>query len=128
METRAIPYSPGMTRDSASGAFTVTLASVVTTPPEGPAVDHPAIGPATWTLDVTDANGASVPDGTTLRAVPAMPDHTHPPPTLTATPTGQGGYTLDLNLFMGGFWTVTFTIEPASGSSDTAVFPLCVQS
>lgn len=128
MEMRAVPYQPGMTRDSAAGGFVVTLVSVVTTPAEGPVVDHPAIGPATWTLTVADAAGAAVPEGTALMAVPAMPDHTHPPPTLTATPTGTGGYTLDLNLFMGGFWTVTFTIQPVSGTRDTAVFPLCVQS
>lgn len=127
METRAVPYTAGMTRDSARGAFTVTLVSVVTTPLEGSAVDHPAIGPATWTLSVADATGAAVPDGTVLKAVPSMPDHTHPPPTLTATPTGQGSYALNLNLFMGGFWTVTVTIEPVGEASDTAVFPLCVE-
>jgi hypothetical protein len=126
-ETRAVPYSPGMTRDSATAAFTVRLVSVITTPLEGPAVDHPAIGPATWTLTVADAAGAAVPEGTTVKAVPSMPDHTHPPPTLTAMPSGQGGYTLNLNLFMGGFWTVTLTIEPVGGATDTAVFPLCVQ-
>jgi hypothetical protein len=127
METRATPYTAGMTAMSTSGAYTITLVSVVTTPLEGPAVPMPAVGPATWQLTLADSTGAA-PTGVTLTAVPAMPDHSHPPPTLNVPANGQGGYTLELNLFMGGYWTVTFTIQPASGSSETAVFHLCVQA
>lgn len=127
METRAVPYSAGMSRDSATGAFTITLVSVVTMPLEGPPVTHPAIGPATWTLAVADMNGTS-PEGISLSAVAVMPDHSHPGASAAAAPDGQGGYTLGLNLFMGGFWTVTFTIDPPTGANDTVVFPLCVQN
>ena len=126
-ETRAMPYMAGMTKTSTSGAFTMKVESVVTVPLEGPSLDHPGVGNNTWQVTLADSTGAS-PSGVTLTAVPAMPDHSHPPPTLNVPANNQGGYTLDANLFMGGYWTVTFTIQPASGSSDTVVFHICVQA
>jgi hypothetical protein len=120
-ETRAIPYAPGLSRTSDSGAFTAVLVDSVPGPP--------IKGTNDWTIRILDASGNPV-AGLALTAVPKMPDHTHPTSVFPVV-TDKGGGLYDLApvyLFMPGYWTVTLTLPLASGSSDTVVFPICIPS
>src|SRR5450432_874486 len=81
IETRAIQYTPDLSRPSASGAFTAIL---VKSDP-GP----PIKGTNTWTLKILDSTGAPQ-DGLAITTVANMPDHNHPP-SVVALVTGKGG-------------------------------------
>jgi hypothetical protein len=118
-ETRAVAYMPELTRTSSSGAWQAVL---VTSEP-GP----PIKGTNTWTVKVLDSAGAAH-DDVTVTARTFMPDHNHGS-TIKAhvTPVGGGVYRVTpLYLYMPGLWQVTLDIEPASGSIDNVMFPMCI--
>jgi hypothetical protein len=118
-ETRAIPYAPGLSRPSDSGAFTAVLVDSVPGPP--------IKGSNDWTVRILDGGGNPV-DGLTVTALPKMPDHVHPTSVVPVV-TAKGGGVYDLApvyLFMPGYWVVTLTLQPASGPSDTVTFPVCI--
>lgn len=120
-ETRAIPYMPNLSRMSDSGAFTAVLVDSVPGPP--------IKGINDWTVRILDAGGNPV-AGLAITATPKMPDHNHPPNVVPVV-TDKGGGVYDLApvfLFMAGYWTVTLTIQPASGALDTVTFPVCIPS
>jgi hypothetical protein len=120
-ETRAVPYTPNLSRPSLSGHSTAILVK------SDPAT--PTKGLNDWTLKILDASG--MPEGgLTIKAVPWMPDHGHGPsvqPVVTPV-NGQAGTYLasPVYLFMGGYWEVTFTWQPATGAQESAVFPICI--
>src|SRR4051794_2517011 len=65
-ETRAVPYSPNLTRTSMSGAYTAVLLTAEPAPP--------AKGDNTWTIEIRDAAQAPV-DGLVITPSALMPDH-----------------------------------------------------
>jgi hypothetical protein len=120
-ETRAIPYSPNLSRMSDSGAYTAVLVDSVPGPP--------IKGTNDWTVRLLDASGNPV-AGMAMTAKPTMPDHVHPTTVLPVV-TEQGGGLYDVSpvyLFMAGYWVVTLTLQPASGATDTVTFPVCIPS
>jgi hypothetical protein len=120
-ETRAIPYTPGLSRPSTSGALTAVL---VKSDP-GP----PIKGTNTWTLKIVDANGAPQ-DGLSITTVANMPDHNHPPGVVpVVTDEGGGVYeATPVYLFMAGYWEVTFSWTPQNGAKESVMFPICIPS
>lgn len=88
---------------------------------------QPARGDNTWTVMVTDAGGAPM-EGMAVDVKPWMPDHGHGSPVEEeVTDLGAGEYeATPLNLFMAGFWTVTFDVTDAEGATDSVVFNVCV--
>jgi hypothetical protein len=117
-ETRAQPYSPGVTRVSESGAW---QAELVESDP-GP----PIKGTNTWTVKLMD--GAGVPqDDVKMTVSPYMPDHVHPSTVkAVATPQGGGVYVVKpVYLYMPGYWEVTLDLPPG-GPSNSVVFPVCI--
>ena len=87
----------------------------------------PARGDNTWTVRIADAAGAPE-EGMVVDLRPWMPDHGHGSPVEEeVTDLGAGEYeATPLNLFMAGFWTVTFDVTDAEGTTDSVVFNVCV--
>jgi hypothetical protein len=86
-----------------------------------------------WDIVIVDANGAPV-SGSTFTVKPWMPDHGHGSslqPTISPASNAGEFSIADLNVFMAGIWTFTFTITgPSAGAaspqSDTVVYSFCV--
>jgi len=118
-EPRAVAAVPGLLRVSSTGIMQATLESL--TP------NSLVKGPNSWTVGLSDAAGATL-AGATIKAVPFMPDHGHGTSVkAVVTDLGAGVYGLTpLNLYMAGYWEVTLTVTPASGGSDSIVFPVCI--
>ena len=153
-ETRAIPYTKGMTIDSRAGTFAITLLDSFFMEIAGPRSEAPAKGTNSWTVRIADAATAQPLDGLTVVVTPRMPDHPHGTLPVVVEPLGAGSYSVaPLYLYMAGLWNVRFDIETplASGaaatdldaaapavdaaddagattgsSSDTATFPICI--
>jgi YtkA-like len=119
-DPRAMTYAVGLSQTATGGALTVTFVDAVPAPPEE--------NPNTWTVKVTDANGAPV-TGATIAVKPFMPDMGHgssiTPQITPMTTAGMYQITL-LDLFMPGIWTNTFTITTASEPVQTVVFTFCI--
>ncbi len=119
-DARADNWVLPIAKPSVNGAFDVSLLTSAASPP--------VIGDlTTWTLQISDAQGAMV-DGATITVKPWMPDHGHGTDAVAhVTPAGTPGqYSVTpLYLFMAGYWTVTFTIT--SGTvTDTVVYSVCL--
>lgn len=127
-ETRATPYSPGMSVTSLNGAFVVKLMNSVFVVNGKPLSEAPAKGEDTWTIEVDDAATGVPVDGVTMTVTPRMPDQRHGTTPVGVTAAGSGTYTLDpVNLFMAGYWEVTIGLGAATAASaDSAVFRICV--
>jgi hypothetical protein len=84
-------------------------------------------GTNSWTIQIADGGGNAI-DGLTIGVLPYMPDHAHGTTVeAVVTDTGGGVYGITpLYLYMEGFWTVTLSLQPASGASDSVVFPVCI--
>jgi hypothetical protein len=120
-DTRAVPYMANLARPSLSGDSTAILVKSDPAPL--------AKGLNNWTLKILDASG-NPESGLTIKAVAWMPDHGHGPsvqPVVTPV-NGQSGVYLasPVDLFMEGYWEVTFTWQPATGAQESAVFPICI--
>jgi hypothetical protein len=118
-ETRAVPYAPNLTRPSASGAFEAVLVSSVPAPP--------VKGTNTWTVRIVDRVGATQAD-LPMTASTFMPDHNHGSTVkAVVTPMADGLYLVKpLYLYMPGFWQIMLDVEPAAGTTDRVVFPICI--
>ena len=116
-EKRADAFQPGLKKIAPSG-LVVSLSDARPAPP--------AKGDNTWTLRLTDPQGAPV-DGATVTLVPFMPDHGHGSavkPTVTFTGS-DGKYAVSrVYLAMAGYWEITVTVVRAS--SDEARFGFCI--
>jgi hypothetical protein len=119
-------YEAGMAQKGTSGALTFELVSVT-----GGSISQ---GIDSWTIKITDANCSPV-DGATVTIKAWMPQHNHG--WLAATSTGEGGGVYDignLDIFMDGFWQITFTATAsvaldggaATSVTDSTVFSFCV--
>jgi hypothetical protein len=119
-------YEAGMAQKGTSGALTFELVSAT-----GGSISQ---GIDTWTIKITDASCSPV-DGATVTIKAWMPQHNHG--WLAATSTGEGGGVYDignLDIFMDGFWQITFTATAsvaldggaATSVTDSTVFSFCV--
>jgi hypothetical protein len=123
-ESRADTYVDGLMKPTAAGTYQVALMSTMV---EG-TVAVPDRGQNVWTLRLTDPAAAPI-DDATIKLKSWMPDHGHgtSPNNISATMKGSGAYEIGpFNLFMGGLWEFTFTVDRA-GATDTAKFAFCVE-
>lgn len=117
-ETRDDAFAVGLSK---SGSLvTATFVSSDPAPP--------IKGDNTWVLDFTDAQGMPLAD-LEMVVTPMMPDHGHGTPiNAVVTPTDTAGRyeVTPVNLFMAGFWEITFDITVA-GQADALMFGFCVE-
>lgn len=117
-ETRDDAFAVGLSK---SGSLvTATFVSSDPAPP--------IKGDNTWVLDFTDAQGMPLAD-LEIVVTPMMPDHGHGTPinaVVTATDTAGRYEVTPVNLFMAGYWEITFDITVA-GQADTLMFGFCVE-
>jgi len=110
-----LDYSTARTSDD--GHYTVSFAS---------ALDPIAINQMhSWTLHVERADGAPV-ENAAITVSGDMPEHRHGMPTQpqVTQDLGGGDYLVEgMRFQMGGWWTVTFTID-ADGTQDSVTFNL----
>jgi hypothetical protein len=145
-EPRATPYQPGMQVTSTNGVFIVKLLSNMFTDSSGKTMDEAFVkGYDVWSVETDRASNMAPLDGLSISVSPYMPDHKHGTTPVGVMPTGSGGiYTMSpVNLYMAGYWEVTFNIvetppaaatDPDGGAdaappapiSDTAVLKICV--
>lgn len=141
-EPRATPYAPGMQVTSGNSTFVVKLLSNTFTGPDGKTVDEAfAKGDDVWTVETDVAATMTPTDGLDIAVVPRMPDHKHGTTPVGVMPVGSGGkYMVEpVNLYMAGYWEVTFTIvetpptdatdpdaAPPAPISEDAVLKICV--
>jgi len=121
-ETRALPYTPGMSVDSTDGIWSLTLIDASPAPPDK--------GNNDWLVEL-EATGSTTPvDGATMTVQEFMPDHGHgaPPPPPLVTPTADPGrYTIEnINLWMPGYWEVRIDVDSDS-TTDRVIFPFCIE-
>jgi hypothetical protein len=80
----------------------------------------------TWTISVMDPSGAPV-TGATIVETSVMPQHMHSTTPGAVIEQGGGIYQLeDLVLPMPGLYSITLDFSPASGVTESVVFPLCM--
>lgn len=145
-EARATPYQPGMQVTSANGTFIVKLVKNTFTDSSGIPKDESFVkGYDVWTVETDQATPMTPLDDLSIKVLPYMPDHKHGTTPVRVMPAGSPGvYTMSpVNLYMAGYWEVTFTIvqaptvdaaDPDGGAdaappapiSDTAVLKICV--
>lgn len=129
-ETRATPYQPGMKETSLSGAWVVKLLNNTFTADGKVTAQAPAKGTDAWTIEVDDTSGRPT-DGVVSGVNPYMPDHRHGTTPVMVGAAGTGTYTLaPLYLYMSGYWEITVnltgTTSPSGGTTDSAMFPICI--
>ena len=119
LDTRADPWSIGLQKTGAR--VTVRIADAA------PAA--PVRGDNRWVLEIEDPGGAPM-DDMQIDTRPWMPDHNHGSPVpVVITAQGGGEYqVMPLNLYMAGYWTVTFDLTlPGDGGTDSVMFGVCVE-
>ncbi len=134
VETRATPYSAGMSETAADG-MVVTIDNAVPAPPRIGQPDPTTRKYNQWTMSVRagldggigDAGPGQLIPNATLKITPYMPDHGHGSPVNNVvTPQGDGTYSVrDLDFSMQGFWDVTVAVT-VGGTTEQVIFPLCV--
>jgi hypothetical protein len=115
---------------SMSGAYVATLVSAKTDFADGsPSVDTAASGLDTWVVSMTDAAASAPADVTMTAEKPFMPKHNHGATTFpTVTPGDPGMFTVSkMDLFMIGYWSIAFDLQPTSGAADKVTFAICVK-
>lgn len=89
----------------------------------------PIKGDNTWVIDFANLEGQPLAD-LSIVALPMMPDHGHGTPIsalVTALDT-PGQYEITpVNLFMAGYWQITFDVTLAGGEQDSVMFGFCVE-
>jgi hypothetical protein len=116
-ETRAKPYSAGMTFEGTHGVVIALMDSVPAPPVKG---DN------TWTLDIKDSSGAEITDAT-ITTKQTMVDHGHPGAKIINV-TSEGGGTYEarpVNFNMTGYWETMFTITTPT-VEDTVDVKMCI--
>jgi hypothetical protein len=89
----------------------------------------PIKGDNTWVLTFSDLEGQPL-SGLDIVAIPMMPDHGHGTPIaamVTALET-PGQYEITpVNLFMAGYWQITFDVTLPDDGQDSVMFGFCVE-
>lgn len=145
-EPRATPYQPGMQVTSTNGTFIVKLLSNTFTDSSGKPQDEAfAKGNDVWSVETDDGTTMTPLDDLSITVAPYMPDHRHGTTPVGVMAAGTPGvYTIQpVNLYMAGYWEVTFDIvkappvdatdpdggadaTPAAPIEDKAVLKICV--
>ena len=130
-ETRAPPFQQGMQVTSGKGIYLVKVLKNTFKDDMGRVLTiAPAKGVDTWTIEVDTAASGTPLDGMSIAVKPFMPDHNHGTTAVGVSAAGAGTYTIDpLNLYMAGYWEITFNLTDASGDApvtDSAMVPICV--
>jgi hypothetical protein len=118
-ETRDDEFAIGLSKAGTTAAITFVAAD-----PAPPALDD-----NTWTVVVSDLDGQPLADASITAVIPRMPDHGHGTPieALVSATDNPGEFTISpVNLFMAGFWEISFDLELA-GTSEQVVFGFCVE-
>ena len=119
-DPRAQAFVPNLTVAGSAGLLTFTITTASPSPP--------AMGDVnTWTLKITDAEGAPVTDAAFSMIKTWMPDHGHGSPLVpVAASNGDGTYAVtSLDFFMAGLWQVTF-FASSGATSDSGMFSFCL--
>ena len=141
--TPAVPFTPGLSVLSASGAYRATIQDATATDPTGATTAGAGIGHDTFTVAVTpvaDGGGAASSDGVTMTvppipgAVPAdpyMPVHKHGGATIPAIAAQGGGVfaVSEIDFFMSGYWELYLDLQPAGvATPDRVTFSICISA
>lgn len=137
--TPAIPYAPGMSVLSASGAYRATISSASTADSSGASTPTAAIGLATLTVGIaTAADGGAAAGDVTMTVPPSpaqvpadpyMPVHKHGASTSPVVAAQGGGAfgVSNVDFFMGGFWELYLDLQaPGASSTDRVTFQICI--
>lgn len=139
--TPAVPFAPGMSVISASGAYRATVPTAVTVDNAGVSTATAAIGNSTFTVAISaaaDGGAGASTDGLTMTippspsevpADPYMPAHKHGAsfsPTITTQ--GTGLFTVaGIDFFMGGYWQLYLDLAtPGATAPDRVTFEICI--
>lgn len=118
-ETRDDEFALGLSKTGA-----LVEASFVSADPA-----PPIKGDNTWLIEFHDLGGQPLSDLDVV-AIPMMPDHGHGT-TINAEVTAMqtpGHYEITpVNLFMTGYWEITFEVTLAGGEQDSLMFGFCVE-
>jgi hypothetical protein len=141
-QTPAVPYAPGISVLSASGAYRAAITTASTDQGSTAPVPTAAIGYDTFTVMVTPVidggTDAGTPDGLTMTtppiggsgkpADPFMPVHGHGAATVpTITAQGGGAFSVAaIDFFMAGYWELYLDLTPPGGAVDPLTFKLCI--
>jgi hypothetical protein len=121
-EARATPYQPGMQVTSKNGTFIVKLIKNTFTDSSGIAQDESFVkGYDVWTVETDQGTSMTPLDGLSIKVLPYMPDHKHGTTPVGVMAAGSPGvYTMSpVNLYMAGYWEVTFNIVQTPAPADT---------
>ncbi len=113
-------YASGITASGEKSTMKVTVLDAAPAPPSR--------GSNSWTLQLTDADGAPLPNGSIESVVPFMPDHGHGTgimPVISALDAEGKATVSDIDFMMAGVWTVTIKVNDGT-SSDDVVFAFCI--
>lgn len=116
-DPRVTAFKVGVEATASTGAMKVAIETADPT--------HVVQGVNTWTLRITDPQGAPL-DGLTVAVKPVMPDHGHGSSTIPQiTALGGGRYRASaISLPMRGVWNVAIVVTGAV--NDSATFTFCV--
>lgn len=116
------PYTAGMAKVGDQGVVTVAITDALPSPPNR--------GDNTWTLTISDGQGAPLSGASISGVTPFMPDHGHGTsvkPTVEG-PDDDGQATVStIDLMMPGVWEVSVEVTTADSQTDTATFAFCVE-
>ncbi|HEY7374800.1 MAG TPA: hypothetical protein VIF57_21730 [Polyangia bacterium] len=129
--TPAVDYMPGMQATSMSGGYVATVVSARTDFSDGsPSVDTAASGGLdTWVVSFADTTAGTPAAITMMAEKPWMPIHKHGASTFPlVTPGDPGTFTVSkMDLFMLGYWSIVFDLQPTSGVADKVTFAVCIR-
>ncbi|MFL5306262.1 MAG: hypothetical protein ACJ8F1_13675 [Polyangia bacterium] len=139
--TPAVPFTPGLSVLSASGAYRATIQEATETDSLGNTTPGAGIGHDTFTVAVTpaaDGGAAASTDALTMAvppipgevlADPYMPVHKHGGATIPAIAAkGEGIFDVSgIDFFMGGYWELYLDLHPAGvATADRVTFSICI--
>jgi hypothetical protein len=139
-ETRAPKFEPGMAVTSQNGMYVLKVMKNTYADAMGKVLMvDPTKGVDQWIVEADGAMPAgddagvtpTAPvDGLKIDVVPFMPDHNHGTTAVAVKAQGAGTYLIaPLNLYMAGYWEITFDLTDSSGSTpvmDSAIVKICV--
>ncbi|HVT08733.1 MAG TPA: hypothetical protein VHO67_14850 [Polyangia bacterium] len=139
--TPAVPFTPGLSALSASGAYRVTIQDATATDATGATTPGAGIGHDTFTVAVGPAadGGVAAPiDGMTMGvpsipgevpADPYMPVHKHGGATIPAVAAQGGGVfaVSGIDFFMSGYWELYLALQArGAATADRVTFSICI--
>ena len=139
--TPAVPFTPGLSALSASGAYRATIQDATAMGATGAATPGAGVGYDTFTIAVTPAAdggaGAST-EGLTMTippipsevsADPYMPIHKHGATTIPEIAAQGGGLfsVSRIDFFMSGYWELYLALQaPGAATTDRVTFSICI--